>query len=83
MNASIQWTDLATALGMLVMLIGALWRGWAMVQAVRDELAGFKLRVAEKYVSSDSLREIEDRLVAAIERLGERLDRVIDKASRN
>lgn len=46
---------------------------------LRRDHENFKLEVAREYVSRSSLRELEDRLVAAIERIGDRLDRVFER----
>ena len=43
------------------------------------DLSAFREYVAREYVAKESLRELEDRLVAAIERLGDRLDRILEK----
>lgn len=49
------------------------------VEVVRSDLASFREQVAREYVSREHLRELEDRLVSAIERLGDRLDRLFEK----
>jgi len=43
------------------------------------ELAEFRERVAQNYASRDAIRELESKLVAAIERLGDRFDKYVDK----
>lgn len=43
------------------------------------DLAEFRERVAREYASRDAIREMEDKLVAAMNRIGERIDRWIDK----
>jgi hypothetical protein len=52
------------------------------VEAIRaksaQELADFKLEVAKNCATNTSIREVEERVVAAIERLGDRLDKMID-----
>ncbi|MDQ0392177.1 hypothetical protein [Labrys monachus] len=80
MSAPIEWEQLAPLIGVVAIVGGAFWRAWSMVQAVRDEIAGMRLEVARDYVSARSARDIEMRLAAAIERLGDRLDRAFDKA---
>lgn len=80
MNAPIEWEQLAPLVGVVAIVAGAFWRAWSMVQSVRDEIAAMRLEVARDYVSARSAREIEMRLTAAIERLGDRLDRAFDKA---
>ena len=42
------------------------------------ELAEYKLTVAKEYATVHSIREVEERVVQAIERLGDRLDKFLD-----
>lgn len=42
------------------------------------ELAEYKLQVAKEYATVNSIREVEERVVQAIERLGDRLDKFLD-----
>lgn len=42
------------------------------------ELAEYKLQVAKEYATTNSIREIEERVVQAIEKLGARLDKFFD-----
>jgi biopolymer transport protein ExbB/TolQ len=44
------------------------------------ELAEFKLLVARDYATNNAIREVEERVVAAIERLGDRLDKFVEAA---
>lgn len=55
----------------------------ANTRAERAErgLAEFREEVARTYVTSDAIERVEQRLVLAIERLGDRLDRVLDGRS--
>jgi uncharacterized coiled-coil DUF342 family protein len=39
----------------------------------------YREQVAREYIHREVMREVEDRLTAAIERLGDRLDRVLEK----
>ena len=48
-------------------------------EKLTEDVAAFKLTVAKEYVTVAGLREIEDRMVAAIERLGDRLDRIFER----
>ena len=48
------------------------------VDTVSRELQEFKEKVARDYVSREAVMQLEERLVGAIERLGDRLDRLID-----
>lgn len=93
MSAAVQWSDVATVIGILAVMFGGLWFLWSRiaqaedravvsVTAVKSDLADFRLKVAEQYVSRDNLKDLEDRLVQAIERLGDRLDRVLENKPR-
>lgn len=42
------------------------------------ELADFKLEVAQRYATGDLIKEVEERLIEAINRLGDRFDRYVD-----
>lgn len=44
-----------------------------------QELADFKLEVAKNYATNSAIREVEERIVVAIDRLGDRLDKIIDR----
>ncbi len=79
MSQAIQWGDLATLLTVAALVTGGIWRAASMIGGLRQELTEYKVEVAEKYVSAQSMREMEDRLINSIERLGDRLDRVFDK----
>jgi len=39
----------------------------------------YREQIAREYIHREVMREVEDRLTAAIERLGDRLDRVLEK----
>jgi hypothetical protein len=52
-----------------------------MIGGLRHELTEYKVEVAEKYVSAQSMRELEERLINSIERLGDRLDRIFEKTT--
>lgn len=42
------------------------------------ELADYKLEAAQRYATSDLLKEVEERMIEAINRLGDRFDRYFD-----
>ena len=46
---------------------------------IQRELADFKLYVAQTYVSSISLRETEERLIASNDRLSDSLDKIVNR----
>lgn len=43
----------------------------------------YREQVAREYIHREVMREVEDRLTAAIDRLGERLDRVLEARQRS
>ena len=43
-----------------------------------QELAEFKLEVAKSYATNAAIQQVEERVVSAIEKLGERFDRAMD-----
>jgi hypothetical protein len=79
MNTDIHWGDLVTLTTISLLIGGGIWQAASMIAGLRQELIAYKLEVAEKYVSSQSMREMEDRLMNSIGRLGDRLDRLFEK----
>lgn len=55
----------------------------ARVEQIREksasELNEFRLQVAREYATTNAIREMEERLVSAIERLGDRFDKYVDR----
>lgn len=47
------------------------------------ELASFKLTVAEKYATNEAIKQVEERVVDAINRLGDRLDRMFQNRNQS
>jgi hypothetical protein len=43
------------------------------------QFALYREQAVEKYINRDTLREVEERLTDAIERLGDRFDRAVEK----
>ena len=50
----------------------------ALAIAAKGELADFKEQVAREYVTGQAIERVEARLVSAIDRLGDRLDRAFE-----
>lgn len=48
------------------------------LNALRAEIANFRVEIAHDYVSASSMRNIEARLETTISKLGDRLDRSIE-----
>ncbi len=51
------------------------------VAAIHAAFGLYRETVAREYIHRESMREMEDRLTAAIDRLADRLDRILDKRS--
>jgi hypothetical protein len=87
MNGAITWGQVAYSVGMLT-AVGGLW--WRFVDPLRKRLDGldkridgleksladFKLEVAKEYATTSAIEQVEERVVAAINRLGDRLDKL-------
>ncbi|MGX1786824.1 hypothetical protein ACWIGM_08815 [Bosea sp. NPDC055332] len=43
-----------------------------------DELSNFRLEAAQRFVTVETMAKLEERVVDAINRLGDRLDRVLE-----
>lgn len=52
------------------------------IQRIRQEFTAYKLEVAQNYASVEHLKEVETRLVNAIEKLTDKLDTMPDRFSR-
>lgn len=51
----------------------------ADVAKVTADLAEFKVHVAANYAGNSTIEQVENRLIEAINRLGDRLDRVLER----
>jgi predicted nuclease with TOPRIM domain len=54
----------------------------ARIDSLNADLAAFKEHVARDYASNRMIEQMEARLVAAINRLGDRLDRAFDRVGK-
>lgn len=50
--------------------------GWA--GRLAEELAEFRLDAAQRFVTVETMAKLEERVISAIDRLADRLDRVIE-----
>lgn len=74
MDGAITWAQVMTLLAIAVVLCGAWWFLFAAILSVRADLNDFRLKVAEDYASREHLKEVETRLVLAIDKLSAELD---------
>lgn len=88
MNGTIQWSDLVVLCGLAGGILAGFWRLSSWNSALNRRIADIELTVeknrteaAEKFVSARYMQEFEERLVGAIGRLGDRLDRIFDKTA--
>jgi hypothetical protein len=49
------------------------------LRGLKDELANYKLLVATNFVSVTSLKEVESRIMAHLEKIEKKIDRVIEQ----
>jgi hypothetical protein len=61
---------------------GFVFRLWQMFSARDKDLDDFKLEVARNYVTSQALLQAEQRLVNAMDRLSDRIERILDHRNR-
>lgn len=50
--------------------------------AVEKDLADFKVEAARRFVTDEMLAKVEERIVGAIDRLADRLDRIIESRAK-
>jgi outer membrane protein assembly factor BamD (BamD/ComL family) len=55
----------------------------ASIRAVEKDLDAYKLEVAKYYATNNAISQVEERVVQAIERLGDRLDRFLENRPRS
>lgn len=94
MSGAITWEALGAVIALLITggsALGGVW--WSIhrrigatekrVEEVRakaaHELAEYKLTVAREYATSGAIKEVEERVVEAINRLGDRFDKYFDR----
>ena len=80
-------------IGLFVLLIGTIGGLWWKIEAkiasesnernrLHADFYEFKLHVAQNYVSSMALRETEQRLITAMEKLAVRMEAVVSRLDR-
>lgn len=73
------WIEIASLLlpGIFA-LAGVWWRLQSQITAGQAALADYKLQVAEKYATNAAIKEVEQRIVETINRLGDRVENYFD-----
>jgi len=74
LQAAITWEQLVALCVIGGAMAGAWWFLFANILAVRRELNEFRLKVAEEYASREHLKEVELRLVEAINKLSDKFE---------
>jgi len=93
MAGAITWEQIVgmtTLVGTIIGLVAWVWRTIGTlrerIEEVRakgaHELSEFKLAVAEQYARNEAIKEVEERVVEAINRLADRLDRILDRQAK-
>jgi hypothetical protein len=73
---AMNWNDLVTiAIPLASVVVGAVLWVTRLIGDLKDSLASFKQEVAKEYASMATLEKFEDRLMSAIDRLGDRIDK--------
>lgn len=70
-----------SSLGFVIVaaILGVWWRLHLRISDVKDDLHEFKLEAAKTYATAATIKEVEERVVSAITRLGDRLDRAFER----
>jgi uncharacterized membrane-anchored protein YhcB (DUF1043 family) len=86
------WQEIGIVVAIVVGIIGALAAAFRHLQSqigevrkdssdTRQRVDEFRVEVAKNYVTNSAIREFEERMVAAIDRLADRLDRLFERTS--
>lgn len=74
MTGTIEWAEITqTLIPISAVVVGAVLWIDKRIDAVKTEMAEFKQEVAKEYASMATLEKFESRLLAAIDKLGDRL----------
>ena len=81
MGSTVEWAEITSVIIPLCSVVvgAALWIV-KLIGDLKSEVAAFKTEVAKDYASMATLEKFEDRLMAAIDKLGDRLDRRDNKS---
>lgn len=77
----VTWSTIATAISYIgsAVLVSAAVLLWIYreLNNLRAEISEFRIEVAREYVTAVSLRHLEERLETSLQRLGDRLDKIL------
>lgn len=84
-DVGLSWGEVISAVGLMMTIVtvisGFIFAMYRQIRSVKTELDAFKLEVAKNYVGVEQLNQMqqqnirsEERMIAAINKLGERID---------
>ena len=76
MQGGINWSDLNVLIPLGSVIVGSVLWVVRSNGALKDQLTDFKLEVARDYASLATLEKFESRLLATVEKLGDRLEKL-------
>lgn len=83
MGAQVNWGELSLVLGAIIgagsIVAGFLIFLWTKFNAQDKALADHRLETAKTYVTAEALMKVEERLNLAIDRLGDKLERALER----
>ena len=83
MTAQVTWAELWTVVAAIVFLgsivVGVVGWLWTKFTQHDRELGEFKIKVAENYVTLAALERLENRFEEAMEKLGGRIEKMMDR----
>jgi len=86
MSSAITFEDIKTLIAVIGPLGGMWWYLQAQITKNRTDLDEYKLLVSEKYIKSENIQKLEERLlasevrmIASIDSLSDRIDRLVDR----
>lgn len=85
MGGTITWTELGAVAGFLItagsVVVYFVMFLWNKFNQQEKALADFRLESARTYVTTDALVKVEERLNMALDRLGDKLERLVEKVT--
>ncbi len=82
MMLTVEWQEILALVAIAAMASGIWWRLQQQVTANARALDAYKLEAAEKYANITHLKDVEARLVVSIDRLSDRIDRLLSTLER-